>query len=67
MAVDFGHILLEHVTNTYNLYRKRANELMFEANALGAAILVPKTTSVTLFLITPIKTTMLIWKSRQTL
>ena len=42
MAVDFGHILLGHVTNTYNPYRKRANELMFEANALGAAILCPE-------------------------
>lgn len=42
MAVDFGHILLGHVTNTYNLYRKNANELMFEANTLGAAILCPE-------------------------
>lgn len=42
MAVDFGHILLGHVTNTYNLYRKNANELMFEANILGAAILCPE-------------------------
>ena len=42
MAVDLGHILLGHVTNTYNLYRKRANELMFEANTLGGAILCPE-------------------------
>ena len=42
MAVDFGHILLGHVKNTYNLYRKDANELMFEANILGAAILCPE-------------------------
>ena len=27
---------------TYNLYRKEANELMFEANTLGAAILCPE-------------------------
>ena len=42
MAVDLGHILLSHVTNTYDLYRKNANELMFEANTLGAAILCPE-------------------------
>lgn len=42
MAVDFGHILLGHVANTYNLYRKNANEIMFEANTLGAAILCPE-------------------------
>ena len=42
MAVNFGHILLGHVTNTYDLYRKNANELMFEANTLGAAILCPE-------------------------
>lgn len=42
MAVDFGHILLGHVTNTYDLYRKEANEIMFEANTLGAAILCPE-------------------------
>ena len=42
MAVEFAHILLGHVTNTYNLYRKNANELMFEANTLGAAILCPE-------------------------
>lgn len=42
MAVNFGHILLGHVTNTYNLYRKEANEIMFEANTLGAAILCPE-------------------------
>lgn len=41
MAVDLAHILLGHVANTYNLYRKNANELMFEANILGAAILCP--------------------------
>ena len=34
MAVDFGHILLEHVTNTYNLYRKRANETCFWSQCL---------------------------------
>lgn len=42
MAVDLGHILLGHVTNTYDLYRKEANEIMFEANTLGAAILCPE-------------------------
>lgn len=42
MAVDLGHILLGHVANTYELYRKDANELMFEANTLGAAILCPE-------------------------
>ena len=42
IAVDLGHILLRHVTNTYNLYRKRANELMFKANTLGAAIFCPE-------------------------
>lgn len=42
MAVELAHILLGHVTNTYNLYCKRANELMFEANTLGAAILCPE-------------------------
>lgn len=42
IAVEFAHILLGHVTNTYNLYRKDANELMFEANTLGAAILCPE-------------------------
>ena len=42
IAVDFGHILLGHVTNTYDLYRKEANEIMFEANTLGAAILCPE-------------------------
>ena len=42
IAVDLAHILLGHVANTYNLYRKNANELMFEANTLGAAILCPE-------------------------
>lgn len=42
MAVDLAHILLEHVANTYNLYRRNANKLMFEANTLGAAILCPE-------------------------
>lgn len=42
IAVNLGHILLGHVINTYNLYRKRANELMFEANTLGAAVLCPE-------------------------
>ena len=42
IAVDLAHILLGHVTNTYNLYRRNANELMFEANTLGAAILCPE-------------------------
>lgn len=42
MATDLAHILLEHVANTYNLYRRNANELMFEANTLGAAILCPE-------------------------
>ena len=42
MTVDLAHILLGHVANAYNLYRKNANELMFEANILGAAILCPK-------------------------
>ena len=42
MAVELAHILLGHVTNTYDLYRKNANELMFEANTLGAAILCPE-------------------------
>lgn len=42
MVVELAHILLGHITNTYNLYRKRANELMFEANTLGAAILCPE-------------------------
>lgn len=42
MAVDLAHILLGHVANTYNLYRRNANELMFEANILGAAILCPE-------------------------
>jgi Zn-dependent peptidase ImmA (M78 family) len=42
IAVDLAHILLGHVVNTYNLYRRNANELMFEANTLGAAILCPE-------------------------
>lgn len=42
MATGLAHILLEHVANTYNLYRRNANELMFEANTLGAAILCPE-------------------------
>lgn len=42
MTVELAHILLGHVTNTYNLYRENANELMFEANTLGAAILCPE-------------------------
>lgn len=42
MAVELAHILLGHVANTYELYRKNANELMFEANTLGAAILCPE-------------------------
>lgn len=42
MAADLAHILLGHVANTYNLYRRNANELMFEANTLGAAILCPE-------------------------
>lgn len=42
MAVDLAHILLGHVANTYNLYRRNANELTFEANTLGAAILCPE-------------------------
>jgi hypothetical protein len=42
MTVDLAHILLGHVANAYNLYRKNANELMFEANILGAAILCPE-------------------------
>lgn len=42
MAVDLAHILLGHVANTYNLYRRSANELTFEANTLGAAILCPE-------------------------
>ena len=42
MVVELAHILLGHVTNTYNLYRKNANELMFEANTLGAATLCPE-------------------------
>lgn len=42
IAVDLAHILLGHVINTNNLYRKSANELMFEANILGAAILCPE-------------------------
>lgn len=42
MAIDLAHILLGHVANTYNLYRRNANELMFEANILGAAILCPE-------------------------
>ena len=42
MVVELTHILLGHVTNTYDLYRKDANELMFEANTLGAAILCPE-------------------------
>ena len=42
MAVELAHILLGHVTNTYDLYRKNANEIMFEANTLGAAILCPE-------------------------
>jgi Zn-dependent peptidase ImmA (M78 family) len=42
ITVELAHILLGHVTNTYNLYRKNANELMFEANTLGAAILCPE-------------------------
>ena len=42
MAIDLAHILLSHVANAYNLYRKNANELMFEANILGAAILCPE-------------------------
>ena len=42
MAVDLAHILLGHVASTYNLYRKNANELIFEANTLGAAILCPE-------------------------
>lgn len=42
IAVDLAHILLGHVANTYNLYRRNANELMFEANTLGGAILCPE-------------------------
>ena len=42
MAVELAHILLGHVTKTHNLYRKNANELIFEANTLGAAILCPE-------------------------
>ena len=42
MAIDLAHILLGHVANTYNLYRRNANELTFEANTLGAAILCPE-------------------------
>lgn len=42
MAVDLAHILLGHIANTYNLYRRNANELTFEANILGAAILCPE-------------------------
>lgn len=42
MAVDLAHILLGHVANTYNLYRRNANELTFETNTLGAAILCPE-------------------------
>lgn len=42
IAVDLAHILLGHVANTYNLYRRNANELTFEANTLGAAILCPE-------------------------
>lgn len=42
MAVDLAHILLGHVANAYNLYRKNANELIFEANTLGAAIICPE-------------------------
>jgi len=42
MAIDLAHILLGHVASTYNLYRKNANELIFEANTLGAAILCPE-------------------------
>lgn len=42
MAIDLAHILLSHVANAYNLYRKNANELMFEANILGTAILCPE-------------------------
>lgn len=42
MAADLAHILLGHVANTYNLYRRNTNELMFEANTLGAAILCPE-------------------------
>lgn len=42
IAVNLGHLLLGHVINTYDLYRKRANELMFKANTLGAAILCPE-------------------------
>lgn len=42
IAVDLAHILPGHVANTYNLYRRNANELMFEANTLGVAILCPE-------------------------
>lgn len=42
MATGLAHVLLGHVANTYNLYRKNANELMFDANTLGAAILCPE-------------------------
>lgn len=42
MAVDLAHILLGHVANTCNLYRRSANELMFKANTLGATILCPE-------------------------
>ena len=42
IAVDLAHILLGHVVNTYNLYHRNANELIFEANTLGAAILCPE-------------------------
>ena len=42
IAVDLAHILLGHVANTYNLYRRSANELIFEANILGTAILCPE-------------------------
>lgn len=42
MAVDLAHILLGHVASAYNLYRKNANELMFEANILGTATLCPE-------------------------
>lgn len=42
IAVDLAHILLGHVANTYNLYHRNANELIFEANTLGAAILCPE-------------------------
>ena len=42
IAVNLAHILLGHIANTYNLYRRNANELIFDANTLGAAILCPE-------------------------